>query len=220
MPLVYATHLTNYFKMFNTKCLFLFLALVSNTIDNPKAMMFYDETIAFAKFNDNRFQIALDNVYQQISAHRNVDKGYMYLHQPDVKPNGQDSTMLHFAIGWRDENPMDVYESSSTEQLFFHCGRFAVLTNVESVSLIEHIIIGDIVFDDAYLDDLIHEDQELIALNSAGDTIIYQENWRPSSIYLHPTFSMDFIVCHVRAQFIPVPQMTYYKKRRMYASLR
>jgi len=163
---------------------------------SPMVIISCDESIAFAKFKDSRFQTALDNVYEQISEHRSIEKGYMYLHKPEVKSTGQDSTVLHFAIGWRDENPMDIYTSTSTstEQLFFHCGRFAVLTNVESVSFIDHMIVGDIVFDDAYLDDLVYEDQELIALNSAGDTIIYKEHWRPSSTYLHPPFVMDFIV--------------------------
>ncbi len=167
---------------------------MSNVADSPKAPKYCDESITFVKLNDSRFQTALDNVYQQISARKNVEKGYMYLHRPDVKSVGQDSTVLHFAIGWRDENPMDVFTLSSAEKVFFHCGRFAVLTTVESISSIDHVIVGDIILNDVYLDDLIYEDQELIALNSVGDTIIYQESWRPSSIYLHPVFSMEFVI--------------------------
>ena len=48
---------------------------------------------------------------------------------------------------------------------------------------------------DEYLDDLVYEDEELVGLNSVGDTILYQESWRPISIYINPNFSMEYVIC-------------------------
>ncbi|MEM6378897.1 MAG: hypothetical protein AAF705_11825 [Bacteroidota bacterium] len=133
----------------------------------------------FAEFKNDRFVEALDDIFQEISNAQNVEKGYMYLHRSKVRKADSHAPILHVEVGWRNDNPASVIDHSNDKHLFFHLGGYAVLANTESIKNIEYTIIEPAYFTDQQLDDLIHEDEELIGIDAKGDTILYNPSWRP-----------------------------------------
>lgn len=172
----------------------LFILMFLTCLSGQNTPHAHEKSLDLAKFNDVNFQIAIDNVYDKLSLSRNIDKGYLYLHRSEEVMVTKDSIVLRFDIGWRDEDPVKVAATLSEKHLFFICGDYAVLANAQSVFPIDYSNIGKFVITDEYLDVLVHEDRELIGLNSAGDTVLYDQSWRPSSVYLHPTMVMEYTI--------------------------
>lgn len=148
-----------------------------------------DVIIEYCSVSDSCLLAKLDSLYKIIE-HSNYAVGYFYIH-PSTKMNGTSSTVQILRVGWRNEPMKEIMLGSRSKQLFLsHQKKYAIFMLADTLEIINHTVLGEIILSRSFIDTMLHPEQELILTDQLGDTVLYNPKWRPSSLYIHPQFEI------------------------------